>query len=186
LPSTARLLSPALATGTIVYHTAAAPPEACAAVAATGASVIDVPADERGRVRLDAVLAALGRRGCLHVLVEGGSEVQASFLEARLVDEVAAVVAPKLVGGLSAPGPLGGRGVERMADALAVADLRVEQIGPDVLMRGVLTPLVEGNGRAQDVSTGRMQAPTGRMQYAPTRPSQTASGSGNERKVSNV
>lgn len=193
LPLTARLLSSDLAAGTIVYHTAAAPPETCAAIAATGASVVAVPADERGRVGPDAVLADLGRRGCLHVLVEGGGEIHASFLEAQLVDEVAAVIAPKLVGGLSAPGPLGGRGAERMADAMALADLRVDQMGADVLVRGVLGPLVEGSGRTPDVPTertqgaptGRTQVPTGRMQYAPTRPSHTASG-GNERKVSNV
>jgi diaminohydroxyphosphoribosylaminopyrimidine deaminase / 5-amino-6-(5-phosphoribosylamino)uracil reductase len=186
LPLTARLLSPDLAAGTIVYHTAAAPLEACAAIAATGAATIALPADQRGRVRPDALLADLGRRGCLHVLIEGGGEVHASFMEAQLVDEVAAVIAPKLVGGLSAPGPLGGRGVERMADALALAELRVDQMGADVLVRGVLTPPVGGTGQAQDVPTGRSQeAPTERRQYAPRRPSQSAGG-GNEREVSNV
>jgi diaminohydroxyphosphoribosylaminopyrimidine deaminase / 5-amino-6-(5-phosphoribosylamino)uracil reductase len=179
LPLTARLLSPDLAAGTIVYHTAAAPPEACAAIAATGATVVGVPEDECGRVRPDAVLTDLGRRGCLHALVEGGGEIHASFLEAQLVDEVAAVIAPKLVGGVSAPGPLGGRGVERMADALTLADLRVDQMGADVLVRGVLAPPVEGNGPMPDV-------PPGRMQDAPTRPSHSASGGGNERKGSNV
>jgi hypothetical protein len=89
------------------------------------------------------------------------------------------VIAPKLVGGVSAPGPLGGRGVERMADALTLADLRVDQMGADVLVRGVLAPPVEGNGPMPEV-------PSGRMQDAPTRPSHSASGGGNERKGSNV
>lgn len=146
LPLQARLLSPELAVGTVVYVSAAASPAACAAVMATGALVCPMPADGRGRVDVAAVVADLGRRNCLHVLAEGGGEVHASFLAAGLVDEVAAIIAPKLVGGRSAPGPLGGNGVATMAAAMALADLRINRLGMDVLLRGRLTPAVEAAG----------------------------------------
>ncbi len=141
IPLTARLLSPQLAVGTILYVTEAAPLERCAAVAATGADVVTLPADHVGRLDVRAALADLGKRGLLHVLVEGGAEVHSSFINQALVDEVVAIIAPKLLGGARAPGPVGGSGVHRMADALMLADLRTERLGDDVLLRGRLSPL---------------------------------------------
>jgi len=99
---------------------------------------VTVAADASGRVDVRAVLTDLGQRGLLHVLLEGGGEVHASFLTRALVDEVIAIIAPKLVGGRAAPGPLGGSGAKRMAEALALADLRAARLGDDVLLRGRL------------------------------------------------
>jgi diaminohydroxyphosphoribosylaminopyrimidine deaminase/5-amino-6-(5-phosphoribosylamino)uracil reductase len=48
------------------------------------------------------------------------------------VDEVWAFVAPKLVG--AGPSPVGGRGVERIAEALQAAETTVERVGEDVLI----------------------------------------------------
>lgn len=136
IPLDATLLSPELAAATIVYCTPRAAPAACGAVAATGATVVQTPVDGTGRPDVRAVSNDLGRRGCLHVLVEGGGEVHAAFLQAGLVDSVAAVVAPKLVGGHRAPGPIGGDGVERMAEAMEVMDCHMETLGGDYLLRG--------------------------------------------------
>ena len=141
IPVTTRLLSPQLASGTIVYVTAVASADARAAVVATGAAVVVTPADDAGRVDVRAVLADLGRRGLLHVLIEGGGEVHSSFMGQALVDEVIAVIAPKLLGGRTAPGPLGGSGVHRMADGLALVDLRTDRLGDDILLRGRLGQL---------------------------------------------
>lgn len=136
LPLGSQLLSPALAAGTLVYVTARAPQPSRRTVAATGAGVIEVPADSEGRVDVSAVLDDLGRRGCLHVLVEGGAEVHASFLEQGAIDEVAAVIAPKLVGGRAAAGPVGGHGYSRMAAALPLTDINLERLGHDLLVMG--------------------------------------------------
>jgi diaminohydroxyphosphoribosylaminopyrimidine deaminase / 5-amino-6-(5-phosphoribosylamino)uracil reductase len=87
-------------------------------------------------VDLRDLLAKLAARGVTHILVEGGAAVHASFLAAGLVDRVAVFVAPKLVGadGISW---VGGPGPVRMADALALEDVRVERVGVDVLVTGV-------------------------------------------------
>ena len=53
-----------------------------------------------------------------NVLVEGGAGLLGAFLDAGAVDEFHVFVAPKLVGGLDAPSPVCGVGIERMADAL--------------------------------------------------------------------
>lgn len=140
LPLHAALLSPELATHTVLFATEQATTAACSAVVATGAEVCIVPADTTGRVDVRAALAELGRRGLLHVLVEGGAEVHASVLEQGLADEVAVVVAPKLIGGRDAPGPIAGHGVERLADALALEQVRMLPIGEDLLVEGRLPP----------------------------------------------
>ena len=49
-----------------------------------------------------------------------------------MVDEVATYVAPKVVGGAGALGPVGGEGAVRMADALALGAPRVGLLGDDV------------------------------------------------------
>jgi diaminohydroxyphosphoribosylaminopyrimidine deaminase/5-amino-6-(5-phosphoribosylamino)uracil reductase len=90
---------------------------------------------EAGRVSLEALLDELGRRGVLTLLVEGGGIVHGAFFDQRLVDKVEAFIAPKITGG-PAPGPVLGRGVARMADAVALRDVSVERLGDDVLIIG--------------------------------------------------
>jgi diaminohydroxyphosphoribosylaminopyrimidine deaminase/5-amino-6-(5-phosphoribosylamino)uracil reductase len=85
-----------------------------------------------GRPAVLALLAELGRRRWTNLLVEGGGEVLGSFLDANLVDEVHAFLAPKLFGGLDAPGPVGGLGVARVSLAWTPAGSRVEVLDGDV------------------------------------------------------
>jgi diaminohydroxyphosphoribosylaminopyrimidine deaminase / 5-amino-6-(5-phosphoribosylamino)uracil reductase len=100
------------------------------------AEVLKLPATEGGRVDLVALLDELGRRDVLSVLVEGGSEVHASLFAQGLVDKVVTYVAPKLIGGRDAPGPLGGNGVERLDEATHLIDVDVTRLGDDFLISG--------------------------------------------------
>jgi diaminohydroxyphosphoribosylaminopyrimidine deaminase/5-amino-6-(5-phosphoribosylamino)uracil reductase len=88
-----------------------------------------------GGVDLRDLLRRLGARGVTHLLVEGGAAVHGSFLRAGLVDRVALFVSPRIVGG-DGLGWVGGAGVARMADALRLEDLEVEQVGEDLLLTG--------------------------------------------------
>ena len=78
-----------------------------------------------------SVLAELGRRGMTNILVEGGSQVLGAFADAGELDEAWVFVAPKLIGG-AGPSPVGGIGVERLADSAGWELLTVSQRGPDV------------------------------------------------------
>ena len=82
------------------------------------------------------LLAELGRRRMTNVLVEGGPGVLGAFLDERLIDEVHAFIAPKLIGGDKALSPIGGRGIEKMSEALRLKEMRVEMVGDDLLVRG--------------------------------------------------
>ncbi len=87
-----------------------------------------------GRVDLEDLLRRLAGRGVAHLLVEGGAEVHAAFLAARLVDRVLLHVAPKLLGG--GKDWLGGAGPLRMADALPLRGLSVRWLGEDLILSG--------------------------------------------------
>jgi diaminohydroxyphosphoribosylaminopyrimidine deaminase/5-amino-6-(5-phosphoribosylamino)uracil reductase len=100
------------------------------------AEVVQLAAGDDGRVSLPALLAELGRRDLISLLVEGGSEVHAAMFEADLVDKVYAYISPKVIGGREAPGPLGGRGIERLDQAAGVRDLDVTRLGDDFLISG--------------------------------------------------
>ena len=65
-----------------------------------GAEVIRCRRDLLDRVDLQDLLLQLGERGVKSIMVEGGSQVITSFIEARLVDQMIITIAPRLVGGL--------------------------------------------------------------------------------------
>jgi len=101
-----------------------------------GAEVLRLPAADDQRVQLDALLDQLGKRGILSLLVEGGAQVHAAFLAAGLVNKVYAYIAPRLIGGVEAPGPVGGRGIERLQDALRLRETDAVTLGDDILLSG--------------------------------------------------
>ena len=98
---------------------------AAAALEDRGLDLLGLASDPSGRVDLGGLLAALGRRGCNEVLVEGGGELLAGFFALGLVDEVEACLAPIVVGGRTASTPVGGIGIERIEQAgrLDIVDL---------------------------------------------------------------
>ena len=103
------------------------------------AEVLAVPATG-GRVDLLSLLKELGLRGVTTVFVEGGGTLLGSLFDAGLVDRVVAFVAPVIIGGESALSPIGGVGIERMADALRLSDVQVEMFGNDVAVTGWCSP----------------------------------------------
>jgi diaminohydroxyphosphoribosylaminopyrimidine deaminase/5-amino-6-(5-phosphoribosylamino)uracil reductase len=122
-PATARVLGPQ----TILAATRAG--------AVGDAEVVQLP-DQGGRVGLQPLLDELGRRNLLSVLVEGGGETLASFFAAGLVDKVVAYIAPTIIGGRSAPTPVGGAGVEHLVDALRLRDVEVTELDRDIIISG--------------------------------------------------
>ena len=104
-----------------------------------GAQVVSIPAPD-GRVDLAALMQELGSREITSVFVEGGGTLIGSLFDLRLVDKVIAFVAPVIVGGQSAPSPVGGLGAERMADALRLSRVKLQQFGDDVAITGYCNP----------------------------------------------
>ncbi|HSH83465.1 MAG TPA: bifunctional diaminohydroxyphosphoribosylaminopyrimidine deaminase/5-amino-6-(5-phosphoribosylamino)uracil reductase RibD [Herpetosiphonaceae bacterium] len=133
-PLHARVLQPELA-GTTVIATVDPPVEWCTAVEARGATVLRVAA-RHSRVDLVAILGSLAERGVTHLLVEGGAALLGALADAQLIDRIWAFIAPKLIGGSAAPGPLGGAGATSMSDTIGVVVDAVETVDNDVLIMG--------------------------------------------------
>ncbi|MBF0400662.1 MAG: bifunctional diaminohydroxyphosphoribosylaminopyrimidine deaminase/5-amino-6-(5-phosphoribosylamino)uracil reductase RibD [Magnetococcales bacterium] len=91
-----------------------------------------------GRVDLLDLLSQLGQRGILSVLTEAGATLNGALLDAGVVDRLALFLAPRLIGGLGAAGLLAGEGIARLTDAHHLTELRVTQVGMDLLLEGVL------------------------------------------------
>jgi diaminohydroxyphosphoribosylaminopyrimidine deaminase / 5-amino-6-(5-phosphoribosylamino)uracil reductase len=102
---------------------------------AAGCEVLTCPLAGK-HVDLPGLLQEFGRRRWTNLLVEGGAAVLGSFLDAGLIDEVHAFIAPRLVGGERAKGPVGGEGLARIADSLPLTDCAVEVLDGDVYLRG--------------------------------------------------
>jgi diaminohydroxyphosphoribosylaminopyrimidine deaminase/5-amino-6-(5-phosphoribosylamino)uracil reductase len=136
LPGTLRLFRQRSAARTLVLHAARRERD-------LGARV-DLVRCARGPGGLDlgAVLSRLADRGVVHLLVEGGGAVAASFLAAGLVDRLALVLAPRVLGGGLSWG--GSAGPARMAEATRLRDLTVERLGDDLLVQG--TPVLAATG----------------------------------------
>ncbi|MEM8964628.1 MAG: dihydrofolate reductase family protein, partial [Acidobacteriota bacterium] len=84
----------------------------------------------------DQVLADLARRQVQSLLVEGGGTVTSAFVTAGCFDRVAVDVAPRLIGGSGAPGPLGGDGIDSLAASPFLDHLRIRRRGGDLIIEG--------------------------------------------------
>ncbi len=135
VPSTARMFAADVPGGAVMATTAAVPEKHCRNIRAQGVQVWKLPSDQNGRVDLCALLDEVGRRQMLTLLVEGGGELTGSLVADGLLDEVCAFVAPLLIGGRAAPGPVGGHGVGALTRALRLSNMVTDQIGADVLIR---------------------------------------------------
>ncbi len=98
LPRALRLFAPALAPGTVVACTAAAPAARERWLVARGVRVWRLPA-ERGRVSLTALAARLVQDSRHEVLLEGGATLGTAFLRAGLVRRLHLYMAPLVLGG---------------------------------------------------------------------------------------
>ncbi len=97
-----------------------------------------VCAEKNGRVDLADLMHQLGENGIDSVLLEGGAALAYAALEAGVVHRVQAYIAPKLIGGADAKGPIGGAGLDKMADALILHEVNCMPLGQDFLIEGVL------------------------------------------------
>lgn len=101
------------------------------AITDMGAEVIHTSGD---RVNLKELLALLGSRKIDSVLVECGSELNASFIEEGLVDKLQVYIAPKIIGGQASKPAFGGKGVELVRDAHMFSSPEVTMFDDDILI----------------------------------------------------
>ena len=142
LPDSSASLSPdsriarsAAGIRTLLAHTGAAAPDQLERLRACGVETL--PCAERdGHIDLNDLLARLGAQGIDSILLEGGEELNGSFVAQDLVDEYYIFIAPKILGGKDAKTAVGGTGFAKMAEARGVRIESVRSFGPDLLIHG--------------------------------------------------
>jgi diaminohydroxyphosphoribosylaminopyrimidine deaminase/5-amino-6-(5-phosphoribosylamino)uracil reductase len=80
------------------------------------------------------LLKKLGDESITHLLVEGGGEVNASFLLGDFAQRIVFFYAPKILGGRDARKAVGGEGVKRLNEVIGLRDLDWKKLGPDLLL----------------------------------------------------
>ena len=137
-PLDSKVFNPDSNATTLIAVTEKAPSEKIEALKSAGADVFTVKEKEE-RVCLRGLMQELGRKEITSVLIEGGGEINAAALQAGIVDKLMFFIAPKLIGGKDAPGPIGGAGVARLAKAFELRNLKMTPIDTDFLIEGYLS-----------------------------------------------
>ena len=88
------------------------------------------------KVDLPLLMDALGKIKITSIMIEGGSEISGNALKEKLVDKLIYFLAPKIIGGKNAPGPVGGQGISRIEDFIEVKEISIEKLGNDFVIEG--------------------------------------------------
>lgn len=103
---------------TIVITTSLCAVEKMRNLKRAGVKVIFAPLQRDSLIDLPAALDLLKKEGITGILIEGGSTVQGSFFDARLVDKVYAFIGDKVIGGNEALASVGGLGVNTLDECM--------------------------------------------------------------------
>jgi len=87
---------------------------------------------------LQAALKHLAEDGCLQVMLEGGGQLHAAFLEHQYANELVLYQAPLLIGGTEAVNFWHGLGIAYMSDVVRLQDVQRRKLGDDMMIRGKL------------------------------------------------
>jgi len=138
-PLTAKVVTDEHAAGTTIVVTDYAPRSRVTALAKRANVLVASPAesktkDRKSKIDLHWLLRRLGAEKVTSLLVEGGGEVNASFLLGGLADRVAFLFAPKILGGRLSRKAVAGDGVEGMEEILHLRNVEWRRLGPDWLL----------------------------------------------------
>lgn len=134
-PSTAVIVE-SEAEMTLIAHTADAAAADRQRLTSAGVELVELGADEHGRVSVTELLDYLGGNNVSALLVEGGAAVHGSFFDSDLVDEVFFFVAPMIIGG-DAPAAVAGLGIADLERAPRFCFEEVCGHGDDLELHGV-------------------------------------------------
>jgi len=91
---------------------------------------------KEGRVDLRTCLKRLGTIGIVTLLVEGGSQINGSFLDERKIDKFYFFFSSKWMGDPEAPSIFGGHGARDLKKAVRLNQVRFRKMGEDFLIEG--------------------------------------------------
>lgn len=100
-----------------------------------GAKVIRQEVDSRERIPIDGILRELNKLGVNNLLLEGGSKLISSFINADAIDEYSLFIAPKVLGrGLRMSDDVV---FNHMGETISMKQVRLRRIGDDLWFEGL-------------------------------------------------
>ncbi|MBC8096312.1 MAG: bifunctional diaminohydroxyphosphoribosylaminopyrimidine deaminase/5-amino-6-(5-phosphoribosylamino)uracil reductase RibD, partial [Akkermansiaceae bacterium] len=90
--------------------------------------------NQKFKIDLAGLLQELGRQNITSLLVEGGGEVNASFLLGGFAQRVAFFYAPKILGGRDSKKAVAGEGVKSLSEVIRLENVEWKQLGSDLLL----------------------------------------------------
>ena len=108
--------------------------EKAAALRSAGCQVIFLPTGEDGHLFLPALMEELGNGGIDSILLEGGSCLNWAALSSGQVHLVQTYIAPKVLGGETARGPIGGQGFPDPQSCVHLASPSMQTFDGDILL----------------------------------------------------
>lgn len=133
IPLSAKILHLDSSAKTHIFALDSASKEKRAALQSLGA-VIHITKEKDGFLDLEDVLATLTSLQIHSVLVEGGSTVHASFIRENIFDSIYATVAPLVIGGTRAKGPVGGDGFSTLNESKKLKFINSIPAGDDIIL----------------------------------------------------
>ncbi len=133
LPADCQLLATARQTPLLVSCIDTAEPACMQRVRESGAELLVL--DKQGDT-IQQLLDELGSRQLTNLLVEGAAGLLGAFRDGDFIDEVHVFMAPQLVGGQQAPGPVGGEGSGQLAESLKLDNPQIQALDGDVYLQG--------------------------------------------------
>ncbi len=135
LPETAKMLQQNSAAQTWIFCSGSADKKRRSKLEAAGAVIKTVLVTSKGVLDLKEVLTTLGQARITSLLVEGGSKVHGSFLEAGLVDQLLLFIAPKFIGDQGVPlATFSGNKKKKSSAQFKI--IKSHRYGDDVLLEG--------------------------------------------------
>lgn len=86
------------------------------------------------------ILKSLYKEGVCSLLLEGGAEITARFIQEKQVDQVYLFLSGKIIGSQNAPSWTGTLGIESLKDVPQLKFHHFEQVGEDMLLVGKFKP----------------------------------------------
>ena len=98
-----------------------------------GVEIIICPENNK-KADIEFLIKELGKRGIDSVLLEGGSTLNFSAIQAGIVDKVISFISPKMFGGETANTPIGGAGFENITDAITLNIDNIHRFDDDLMI----------------------------------------------------
>lgn len=91
------------------------------------------------KIPLKKFLNELVKKEIISIFVEGGSQILGNFVDEKLADKIYAFSSPILIGGEKALGAIGGKGANRVSDALVLKNVNRKTFGDNLLTTGYIS-----------------------------------------------